>query len=328
VPTSPTFTNRRVYRNAYALLAFQAAAHAPVSDFSAAQSLFAREFAFDPQADKPYSYGAEAKPYKLVDGRFLSSIKPVAALKGYATPKNLEALLRSWGGYWQNVGGGQENLVLTENLNELATLALVENKNTPNPEYVTRAWDMWAHRVLLTLSPGPSALMVEAGFIGRDYDRTALNALGGITLPSSFAPPGMEPRFTPINTRLFRDPAGANVSVAVEELQIEFEQGFGHENWNDRAPIVAKRGYTTIALKLRGTFEDETYAILKDAEAVTFRRFKAQFVSDSKSLVIDLANVDFTVAPVGWRNGRFVFEVDGEAFMGDDEVFATISLVP
>ena len=327
--TSATFLNRRIYRRAYALLAVQGVAHTPVSDFTAAASLFLREFMIDPQADKPYSMGGEAKPYRVTPGRFLSSVKPVAHGIGLATPKMIEALLRSWGGTWTAIGGGQYTLALTENLNEYATLGLVENKDLASTEKFVRVWDSWAHRIVLRLRPGMDAVEAEVQFAARDYDRTPMNALGGITLPASFAPAGMSEVFAPHSIRLFRDPAGANVSIACEELDLEFDQGFIHENFCDIKPLVKKTGYTTIKLRLKGSVSDETYAITSDAEAVTFKRFLATFTSKAgKVFSVDLKHMDFSVNPIGWQGGRFEFIVEGEAFMDPAETFVTITNTP
>jgi hypothetical protein len=328
--TSATFTNRRLWRHAYALMAFQAAAHTPESDFSSGKNLWFREFVVDPQVEKPYAMGGETSPYRVKDGKFISSAKPVAHGIGMATPKMLETILRSWGGSWSSIGGGQYQLGLTRNLNEYATLALVENKDTPNPEILTRLWDAWAHRVTLRMRPGLEAVDLEAFFAARDYDRTPLNALGGISLPSSYAPMDAGEVLAPHSFRLLRDPAGSDVSIAAQEFSITFDAGLLHEAFCESRPLVKKVGYTTVAISLRGTVEDETYGITTDADSLTFKRFVAQWASDSgKAFSVDLKNVDFSVNPIGWKGRLFEFQVHGEAFMDSSTgAFVTITNTP
>jgi hypothetical protein len=301
-------------------MAFQSASDVPVSDFStaASRSMWARAFAFDPGVEKGYASGSEGTARTVKEGRLTSLVRPSAAFSGRANPKTLEWLLRSWGGTWS--GSPTMTLSLTEALNEYATLALVEKAPAPNAQKVVRAWDMWAHEIRLRLPAGLDVLDVEASFAGRDYDRTPLNALGGIVLPGSYTPPGADKVFAPHQFRLYRDPAGANVSIAAEEFEMVFSHGYSQEHWNDRAPEVRKIGYTTVSLRLRGTWSDETYAIATDAETETptFKRFRAEFVSGSASFVVDLKNVDWTVSPTGWEGKRFrAFEIEGEAFLDD-----------
>jgi hypothetical protein len=329
---SPTFTERRLWRNAYLLMAFQTAQDSKVNDFSTAatRSMWASLFEFDPGVERGYSEGGEGVAEKIKDGWFSPLIRPSARLAGQANPKTLEWLLRSWGGSWS--GSPTMTLTLTEALNEYATLALVEKAPVPNTQKLVRAWDMWAHRLRLVMSGGLETLRVEADFIGRDYDRTALNDLGGITLPASFVPPGTDKVFAPHQFRLYRDPAGANVSLAVEEFELILEQGASHEHWNDRAPEVRKTGYTTVRCRMRGIWQDETYAIATDGETVTptFKRFQAEWVSGAASFVVNLRNVDWNVSPTGWDGKRFrSFEAEGEALLDlDAGAFVTITLTP
>lgn len=329
---SPTFTERRIWRNAFLLLAFQGAQGAKVDNFNtaASRSLWADRYVFDPQIDREWSGGDGTTARMVKDGLIGGPIMPVASYRAQATPKNLEWLLRSWGGTWS--GSPTMTLTLTEALNEWATLALVEKVPVPNAQKLVRMWDGWAYRLALRMGVGLERLVLDADFAGRDYDRTALNALGGITLPASFNPPGADTVFAPHGFRLYRDPAGANVSIAVEEFELEMEQGLSHERFNDTKPEVNKVGFTAIRCRLRGAFHDETYAMALDSETPTptFRRFTAEWHSGAKSFVVDMRNIDFTVRGIGWDGKKFAqFEAEGDVLLDEGAgTFATFSLTP
>lgn len=147
----------------------------------------------------------------------------------------------------------------------------------------------------------------------------------------SNAPPTGLDVFAPHQFRLFRDPDGANVSIAVEEFVIEFASDVSQEVWNDYAPQVVNVGYNAIKVKVRGIWQDETLAIETDAEtlATTFKRFLARWRNGSKELLIDLKNVDWKPSATGWSGKRFnEFEIEGEAFLDEDGVLAEITLTP
>ncbi len=326
---SPTFTERRLYRNARLLMGFQSAESVPVVDFSgaASRSLWARRFAFDPQIEKGDDQGTTGTPLKRSDARWLDNLLPVATFIGPATPRSLEWILRAWGGTW--AGSPTMTLAVTDVLNEYSTLALVEKVPVPNPQQLLRTWDAWPWRVAIRMYDELGPLELEAEFVCRDFDRTPLNALGGITLPASLAPTPIS-AFTPHYFRLFRDPAGANVSLAARELEIRLEHLVAHENWQDRAPRVTKLGETKISVALRGIWQDETLAIETDLEsqATTFRRFQALWSDAARNFQLDMRNVDFIASPTGWEDGRFKeFTVEGEAYF-DGTNWVAITLTP
>lgn len=327
---SPTFTDRRLFRLAAVLHGFQTVQGTPVADFTTAATrvMWAKLFDIDPGLVKDDFQGSTATPKKRQEGRFLKERKPVALLHGGATPKNLEWLLRSWGGTWS--GGPTLTLAFTNTIGEFSTLAMVEKVPVPNTQKVMRLWDAWAHHVTLSMASGLSILEVNARFAARDFDRTPLNALGGITLPASYAPPAIDV-FAPHGFRLYRDPASANVSVAVRELRIEFVGGLQHETWNDVSPQVVSEGWNAVKVSFRGVWMDETYAIETDVETlpIVFKRFKAEWTSGSKNFTIDMRNVDFTASPTGWRDGLFrEFEVEGEAYLNSSDQYIDVTLTP
>lgn len=327
---SPTFTERRVYRNAAVLQAFQSVQGTPVSDFSGAASraMWVRTLDFSTGTRKGDDQGTTGTARKRAEARYLVERKPTVRLLGGATPKNIEWLLRSWGGSWS--GGGTLTLGLTENINEFSTLALVEQVPVPNAQKLVRVWDGWAHKVTLRMESGLSTLDAEAEFACRDWDRTLLNALGPIVLPASFAPPAIDV-FAPHSFRLYRDPAGVNASIAVRELEITLESGLLHEVWNDENPQVVKEGYTSIRARVRGVWTDETYAIEDDAETLTptFRRFRAEWASGAKAFVIDMRNVDFVPSNSGWEGNEFrEFTVEGEAYLDASGNYVSFELTP
>ncbi len=330
MPNSPTFTERRLYRLAAVLQAFQAARGTPVSDFTtvATRPIWIREAEFDPGITKEDFQGTHGSPRKRAEARFMKERKPIAKLIGGATPKNIEWLLRSCIGPW--TGGGTLTLTFSPAINEYATLGLVEKTPVPNAQQFLRFWDAWAYRVAFKMASGLSTLDVEADFACRDFDRTPLNALGGISLPGSFAPPAIDV-FAPHSFRLFRDPAGANVSIAVRDLELVFEGGVLHETWNDPAAQVFSEGYNKVMLKVRGVWTDETLAIEQDVETLNtvFKRFKAEWTSGSKVFTVDMKNVDFTPSPTGWHSGRFrEFTIEGEAYLDGSGNYVDVTLVP
>lgn len=330
--TSPTFTERRLYRLAALLQGFQSVQGTPVSNFTTAASraMWAREVELSPGVVKADEQGTTGTSRKRGEARYMVDRRPTLRFLGGATPKNLEWLLRSWGGAW--TGSPTLTLGLTENINEFATLGLVEKAPAGggNTQKLIRAYDAWAHKVRLFMESGLSALDVEAEFACRDFDRTPLNALGGITLPSTFGPPAIDV-FAPHGFRLFRDPAGANVSVAVKRMEIVLEHGLLHEVYNDVVPQVVKEGNTKIGVNFTGVWSDETYGVETDAETVAtvFRRFKAEWTSGAKSFKLDMRNVDFTPSPTGWRDGQFrEFNVEGEAYLDASDNYVSFELTP
>lgn len=330
MPTSPTFTERRLYRLAAVLQAFQSAQGTPVEDFTtiSTRPIWAREALFDPGITKEDFQGTHGSPRKRGEARFLKERKPMVKLIGGATPKNIEWLLRSAIGPW--TGGGTLTLTFSPGINEFATLGLAEKTPSPNAQQFLRFWDAWAHRVSFRMASGLTTLDVEADFACRDFDRTAMNALPPIVLPASFAPPAIDV-FAPHSFRLFRDPAGANVSIAVRELEITFENGVEHETWNDAAAQVIAEGFNKVSVRLRGVWIDETLAIQQDAENknTVFRRFKAEWTVGAKVFTIDLKNVDFVPSATGWVDGRFrEFIVEGEGYLNSSGDYADVTLVP
>lgn len=329
--TSPSFTERRLYRNAAILQAFQPTPDVPVDNFStiASRPIWARVMEFNPGIVKDDPQGTTGTARKRREARYLQNVLPTVRLMGGATPKNLEWLLRSWGGNW--TGGPTLSLNITEQINELVTLGLVEKVvPPPNPQQFVRIWDAWAWRIELAMLSGLSTLDVTADFAARDWDRTPLNALPPIVLPVTFAPPAIDV-FAPHSFRLYRDPAGANVSIAIRELKIVLEHGLLHETWNDRAPQVVKEGYTRVLVSIRSIWQDENYAIEDDAEAqaIPFKRFSAEWTNGAKNFKIDMRNVDFLASPTGWSDGKFrEFTVEGEAYLDDAGNYVNITLTP
>lgn len=327
---SPTFTERRLYRNAAVLLAFQSTPDVPVTDFSTAASraMWARLLNFDPQIDKDDPQGTTGTARKRREARYLRSRRPVVQIFGGATPKNIEWFLRSWGGPW--IGSPTMTLNLTENINEFATVGIAEKVQTPNPQKFVRIWDSWASRIELSMASGLSTLDIRADLAARRFDRTPLDALGGIVLPASFAPPAIDV-FAPHGFRLYRDPAGPNVSIAVREFKLVLEHGLNHEDWNDENPQVVKEGHTKISVSMRSAWMDETYAIEEDVEVLPtiFKRFRAEWGVGSKSFIVDMKNVDFMASPTGWENGQFrEFTVEGEAYLDDAGNYVDFLLTP
>lgn len=332
---SPTFSERRLYRNAALLMAFQSAQGTPVSDFTTAatRAIWAREFDFDPGTEKGDDQGTIGTARKLRDARYTRLQKPVARFLGGATPKSLEWALRSWGGPW--TGGPAFLLDVKEEINEWATLALVEKivPGAGNLQRIVRLKDAWAHRVRLRQASEVTTLDMEVHLAGRSFDRTMMNALGGIVLPATAAgymPPAVDV-FAPHQFRLYRDPAGPNVSIAISEFELMMDHGLLHDNFNDIEPQVVKEGYTSIKFRLRGVWKDETYAIQTDSEAspAVFKRFRGEWVSGSKSFIIDATNLDWKPSITGWRDNKFAeFIVEGEAYLDASDNWITFTLTP
>lgn len=332
MPHSPTFTERRLYRNAVVLMGFQSAQGTFVTDFSTAltRQMWAREYVFDPNYEKADEQGTTGTAKKRLEARYVQQQLPIGMMLGAASPESIEWLLRSWGGIWTGVG--TLTLPISEEIAEFATLALVENVAIPNPQDLVRVLDMWAHRVTLSMDTGISLLDVQADFAGRDFDRTLLNALGGagITMPADFDQ-DIGAVFAPHQFRLFRDPAGDDVSIAIQEIEIILEHGLLHENYNDVLPQVVKEGHTMIKVRMRARWQNETKAISVDSEAdvPVFKRFTAEWTSGAKIFKIDMSNVDFVPAPTGWADEDFTeFIVEGEAYLDSSDNYVAITLTP
>jgi hypothetical protein len=332
---SPTFTERRLYRNAALLMGFQSALGTPVSDFTTAltRAMWLREYDLDPGDEKGDDQGTIGTARKRLEARYLIQRLPKARLLGGATPKNVEWALRSWGGPW--TGGPAFTLDVKENINEFATLGLVEKivPGATNPQRLIRLKDAWVNRVRLSQVSGVSTLDLEAWAVARTFDKTAMSALGGITLPATapgYMPPAIDV-FAPHQFRLYRDPAGANVSIAVRELELDMEHGTLHESFNDIEPQIVKEGYTSIKYRLRGVWMAETHTLQDDLETSppVFKRFRAEWVSGAKSLIIDARNLDWTPSITGWRENRFAeFLIEGEAYLDSTDNWLTVTLTP
>lgn len=333
--TSPSFTERRLYRNAALLMGFQSALGTPVSDFTtvATRAMWLREFDLDPGDEKADDQGTIGTARKRREARYLVQRLPKARMLGGATPKNVEWALRSWGGPW--IGGPTFTLDVKENINEFATLGLVEKivPGVGNLQRLIRLKDSWVNRVRLIQASGVATLDLEASVVARTFDKTLMSALGGITLPATaggYMPPAIDV-FAPHQFRLYRDPAGANVSIAIRELELDFEHGTLHESFNDIEPQIVKEGYTSLKYRLRGVWMDETHAIQTDLETSppTFKRFRAEWISGAKSLIIDAKNLDWVPSITGWRENRFAeFTIEGENYLDDADNWITFSLTP
>ena len=328
---SPLVADVRKWRNAALLAAFQAVKGTPVSDFSTSETraLQAGAFLFDPGIERDWSGGAAVTSKRAKAAAFNPLVAPIASLAATGTPRNIEWLLRSWGGPW---AGSPLVLGMPETVDKFLTLGLVEDAYTAgSDQYLWRAWDMWAHTVRLKMR-GEEPLEVEADLAGRDFDRVALNALGGITLPASFTPPSMGPAFTAHNFRLLLDPAGTPIALPVDVVEIEFASGYQQEHWNDRAPQVNKIGRTLVSVRIEGPWCDDVLALVDDAEdpGTATRRIEARWVYGSSILSIDMSNVNFGASRTGWNGKAWArFEAYGEAFLDEgDDSYLTVTLTP
>ena len=328
---SATFTERRLFRNQHILQAFQSALGSPVDNFDTVENrvMWMKRVDFNPQVVKGDIQGTHGSMKKRKEGRYEQSRKPIVTMIGGATPRNIEWLLRAWGGSW--TGTPTLTLGLTEEINEFVTLAIAEKTDViPNPQNFIRIKDAWPHTLRLTMASRLSVLEVDARFIARDFDYTPLNALGGITLPSSFAVPEIAV-FAPHDARLFRDPAGSNDSIAIERIELILEHGFDHETYNDTLPQIVKQGYTSVKIKLRSAWMDETYLLHNDAltQIPTFKRFEAKFTVGAKVFRMVMENVDWKPTRTGWAQKKWMrFDIEGEAYLDASDGYVLFELTP
>jgi hypothetical protein len=92
--------------------------------------------------------------------------------------------------------------------------------------------------------------------------------------------------------QLIREPAGANVELAVKEFTLNMRHGFTHEPFNDEWARVTKQGLFEVTGTLISRVMDETETLRVDGLANTARSFRFSLIgSAGAEWRFDLRNV-------------------------------------
>ena len=301
---SVTATRIRSGRASQLLLAFQSAKGTIVTNFSSAAKLWTdlAEIPVGPEKsaieDDMHTSGPRT------GARFSEIDVPAGQVLAIATPESVEYLLRSnFGAFAAGAFTLAEKIAATQFL----TIGWVENTASGAAEKFCRVRDAWFGRLEILLD-NLGRLVLRGEYGGTVLaEPLALNALGGVTLPTApMAPADVNP-FTVRSATLVRDPAGLNVSIRIDKLRISLDQGMEHDS-DDMAPgsfWIFKSGPLYADVDVEGVVSDESWAIISDARAGTKRRFRvvASASSPAKTLTMDFYEMDFKVLPLG-HEGR------------------------
>lgn len=322
-------TNVRVGRIAALLVGVQTAKGTPVSDFTSGANGRAWSDAYGDDLGplKSNAGGWMTQPLLETDARYGVGKLAQGSLTAKATPQSLGWFLRSnWGSY----SGGVWTLL--GQVNEWLSFGWVENVLTGATQYFHRISDAWLHSLTLRATPY-DPLTIEAEYAAEVVGTpVALNALGGITLPAAPMNPDDVNVFPGRMVKLFRDPTGANVEIALHSFAITFDQGLG-SMWDMAGGKwrVYKVGHPgpRVLVEFTAHVSDETWGILTQSRAGTKERYRITAAAEdpTQTLTIDLYQMDFEFDLVGHAGQRFVqFSAIGQAHRDSDGNFVTIAL--
>lgn len=320
-----TQTNLRRGRITRMLAAFQSAKGTVVDDFSSGFNLWHERVAVDAKRRKstPGPWMTQLQSEDTVS-RYSLPENPEGDILAVATAESLEAMLRS------NFGPlSAGTFSLKSSINEYLTLGWVENTGAGAVENFVRIQDAWFHTLQIIYDGARGMVMLLGSYAGRAVDVTALNSLGGITLPSSPMAPSDTKKFRVRSADLIREPSGVNVSLRDINIEIEIQQGLSSEWTMTDKWDVRKRGKATPIIRFRGNVSDETWALLTNARAGTKEHFRIVAASDgpsAKTLTVNLHEVDFEVEPLGVDSLEYVeFQGIGRAHVSGSD-FVALSL--
>jgi hypothetical protein len=316
-------TNLRSGRRVALLAAVQSAKGTPSTAFASA-AVWRTHSTEIPVSPEKSSETWMAEPVAAApEERFTIADRPAGRLDAVATPDVLDLLLRS---NWGPKSGS--SYTLKTQVNEWLTLAWVEWAAAASVGQVARIQDAWVHRLVLRAGFPRGFLMATGAFLGR---RILIDpkGSGGLAFPASWAPEGNP--FTVNAAAFIRDPAGANVSIRLRELEVLFDQRAAPHDWDMGSLLfmVHKAGPAEVTAEFRAEVSDEAWATITDARAGTKRafRFTASAQSPAKTLTVNLNEMDFTFRELG-HDGKDMREIvgKGRAHLSAG-VPATISLV-
>lgn len=239
-----------------------------------------------------------------------------------ATPASVEFMLRSnFGGY------SSPTFTYASQVNEWLTLGWVEDTASGATQNFVRIKDAWVHTLGINVD-ALGKMTLRADYAGRSTAVQALDA-GGITFPTVPMDPADVNIFAGRDVTFIRDPASANVSLSVHELKLTLSQGLDHR-WDMMANLtdVHKSWKIHARVEFTSRVSAETWAILTNARAGTKQTFRmvATAPSPSKTLTINLYEMDFEVEPLGHEDREYVdFRAVGEAHKSGSN-FVSITL--
>lgn len=229
-----------------------------------------------------------------------------------AVPATVELILRS---SWGSFAAGA--FTLKSQVNEWFTLAWIEDFNAGSTQRLVRAQDVYFYRVEFVYERKEGRMLIIADYAARQTRVDPLNALpGGVFVPSTnFVPEPLV--FNMRNAQFRRDPASANVNIAFERVSVILNQNVFSgwkmsDNWQ-----VYKQGKTFASVEFDGVLTDETWKLIDDNIAGAKEKFRVRAVTDgspSKTLTIDLFNMDFDMKPIGHTESpEALFSAEGRA---------------
>lgn len=301
-------TNVRAGRSTRVILGLQSAKGTAVSALGGASAISVRlpEAGFDPSPEWNDPAWMSTGGAGAVGGERIIPRPKTGLLFARPTPATLEWFFRS---HWGPLAGGA--FTRKTQVNEWATVALVENRFSSTAEKVVRLYDAWLHQVQLSVdSAGRCGLLA---FVAAELDDVRpLNALSGVTLPAA----GMTP--TDVNecpgrsAVLRRDPSGANAVVPFERLSIGFDGGL-ISRWSmaEGKCRVYSSGHRRVGIRIQTRIHDESWQKLVNSRAGTAESYRLTLTAPSpaKTFTVDLHSVRWTVEPLsvsGTEYGPFV----------------------
>lgn len=318
-----TATNLRSGRQVALLAAVQAALGTPQTAFASSPVFWTHSTEIPVSPEK-----SEDVWMAQIDGpgpeeRTNNGDRPMGRFVAAVTPAALDLMLRSnWG---PPSGSAYE---LASQINEWLTLAWVDWAAAASIGQIVRIQDAWIHRLILRAEFPRGYLVAIASYLGRKI-LTDAKGSGGLTFPASWSPERNPLTVNP-QTAFVRDPAGLNVSLRLRELEIVLNQRAGAHEWEyaDLMRSVVKAGPTDVRVQARAEVSDETWALITDARAGTFRQFRFTTAAQTpaKTLTMTFNNLDFTFEEIG-HDGKDMREIvaDGRAHVEAGEL-AEISI--
>lgn len=240
------------------------------------------------------------------------------------TPATLEWFFRS---HWGPLAAG--SFTRKTQVNEWATVALVENRFSATAEKLVRLYDAWLHRVgLVVVSSGRTALLADVAAEADDV--RPLNALAGVTLPAANMEPGDLNEFAGRSATLRRAPSGANAIVPFERLTLDFDGGL-ISRWSmaDGKCLVYSSGHRRVGIQIQGRIHDEAWEKLTNARAGTAESYRLTMTAPnpSKTFTVTLHSVRWTVDALATRGTEYgPFVASGQAMVTDAGNFVDLTL--
>jgi hypothetical protein len=319
-------TNVRVGRATRGILALQAAKGTAVSALGGASAINVRtpELALDPSPDWSDPVWMSRLGAGAAAGERVMPREKAARIAARPTPATLEWFFRS---HWGAFAAGA--FTRATQVNEWATLALVENRFSSTAEKLIRFYDGWIHRVTLSiLSGGRASLFGE--FCAEADDVRALNALAGVTLPAANMEPADQNEFAGRSAVLRCAPSGANAVVPFERLSILFDGGLV-TRWSQANQLVRvySSGHRRVALQLRGRVHDQAWEMLTNARAGTAESYRLTMTAPSpaKTFTVTLHSVRWTVEALEQRGTEYgPFVASGQAMVSAGGSFVDLTL--